>query len=327
MDELIIQVLQRNASPEAVERVRAWRAESEANEAYFRDTARAWALTEPATATSPSHTVSAALIAAAAEARRVGTGPSDVIALDERRRRPRFGGRALRWSVALAAAIAAVALGIRLDTLIGGRSSASYIADAGTSRVVTLEDGSFVKLAPGSRMRTSFSGSTRGVTLQGRAFFAVAHDEARPFIVRAGGADARVLGTRFEVAQTDGGVRAIVVEGVVALSNKEGSVDVPAGSLGQTIGGQAPTVRRAGDVYALLDWPEGVMLFQATPLAEVARELERRFGRKVEVLGDVGTIRISGTLEEDSFGDAVLTLCQIAGARCALTEKGARIQP
>ncbi|MEJ2186762.1 MAG: FecR domain-containing protein [Gemmatimonadota bacterium] len=327
MDELIIQVLERNAPPEVAERVRAWRAESEANEAYFRDTARVWALTEPATATADSQPANAAVVAAAAEVRRARTDEPAVIALDQRRRRPRFGGRALRWSVALAAAIAAVALGIRLDMFGGGRSSTSYIADTGASRVITLQDGSLVKLAPASRLRTAFSASERGVTLQGRAFFAVAHDAARPFIVRAGGADTRVLGTRFEVAQTDSGVRAIVVEGVVALSNKKGSVDVPAGSLGQATGGRAPTVRRTDDVYAYLDWPEGVMLFQATPLAEVARELERRFGRKVDVLGNVGTIRISGTLEENSFGDAVLTLCQIAGAHCELTEEGARIQP
>jgi transmembrane sensor len=326
VDELIIQVLQRNASPEAMERVRAWRAESEANEAYFQDTARVWALTEPAAAMAVSHPANGAVVAAAAESRRARTGEPDVISLDQRRARSRFGGRALRWSVALAAAIAAVALGIRLDTVLGGGRSASYIAGADASRVVTLRDGSFVKLAPGSRLRTTFSESYRRATLLGRAFFAVAHDEARPFIIRAGSAETRVLGTRFELAQTAGGVRAIVVEGVVNLSNKEGSVDVPAGSLGQASGGRAPTVRQAADIYALLDWPEGVMLFQATPLAEVARAVERRFGKKVEVVGDLRTVRISGTLEEDSFGGAVLTLCQIAGAQCELTEEGARIQ-
>jgi transmembrane sensor len=327
VDELIIQVLERKAPPEVAEKVRAWRAESEANEAYYRDTARLWSLTEPVAAAPASHPVDARVIAAAAEARRARAG-SDVIALDQRRSRPRFGGRALRWGVALAAGIAAVALGIRLDMFTGGgRSAASYVAAAGVSRVVTLDDGSFVKLAPGSRLRTSFSASARRATLRGRAFFAVAHDAARPFIVRAGSAETRVLGTRFEVAETGDGVRAIVVEGVVALSNDEGSVDVPAGSLGESSGGRAPTVRRATDVYALLDWPEGVMLFQATPLAEVAREVERRFGRKVDVLGNLGTVRISGTLEEEGFADTVLTLCQIAGAHCALTENGARIQP
>lgn len=114
----------------------------------------------------------------------------------------------------------------------------------------------------------------------------------------------------------------------MALSNPAGSVDVPAGSLARAAPGRSPTVEPAGDIYALLDWPQGVMLFQATPLAEVALEVERRFARTVEVLGDeLRSVRISGTLEEESFEATVLALCQTAGAECVLTDTGAPIQP
>lgn len=325
MDELIIQVLQRDAPPDVVERVRAWRAESDANESYFRETERLWALTEPTPARSvPSP--DAAVIVAAAEARRAERRRSVVIPLETRRAGPRMGRSVVRWGVALAAAAAAVALGLRLELFTPASRSTPYAAEAGAPRVVALADGSFVKLAPGSRLETRFAASARVATLEGRAFFAVARDEDRPFVVRVGTAETRVLGTRFEVAEDGGAVRTVVVEGLVALSNESGSVDVPAGSVGRASDGAAPALEAASDVYALLDWPEGVMLFQATPLAQVAREVERRFGRRVEVVGDLRTVGVSGTLEDESFEEVVLSLCQITGADCTLTADGARIR-
>lgn len=328
MDELIFQVLRRDAPAEVVERVRRWRSESDANEAYFRDAERIWALTapDPAPATAPPDP---AVVVAAAEARRTPEVDSGVTPLAPRRSRPVLRRSGFRWGVGMAAGVAAAVLGLRLGGILSTRPAPAFVAEGGAPRLVALVDGSFVKLAPGSRLEVRESDGERRVTLDGRAFFAVAPDPERPFIVDAGAAQTRVLGTRFEVARLGDGVRTIVVEGVVALSNREGTVEVPAGSLGRApADGGAPTAEPVGDVYALLDWPEGVMLFQSTPLVRVAREVERRFGRRVEVVGaDLQATRISGTLEEEGFEEAVLTLCQTAGAECSLTDQGARIEP
>jgi ferric-dicitrate binding protein FerR (iron transport regulator) len=87
-----------------------------------------------------------------------------------------------------------------------------------------------------------------------------------------------------------------------------------------------PVTERVDDVLALLDWPSGVLLFQATPLAQVAAEVGRRFDRRVEVHGErLRALRISGTFEEERFDEVILALCQTAGAECALMEDGARI--
>ena len=138
MDEQILKVLNSEAPPEVVERVRAWRAESEANEAYYLATARVWALTEP----EPEPVVSPAdpaAIVAAAEARR-HQDESHVTSLASRRRRPRFSGSPLGWGVALAAAIAAVAIGIRTDVLVpGSRPTAEYVAESGEARILARQ--------------------------------------------------------------------------------------------------------------------------------------------------------------------------------------------
>jgi transmembrane sensor len=326
LDEFIIQVLSGDADPSVTERVRQWRAESAENEAHFGTLARVWSLTEPEAINETGDPIETGVILAAAEERR-SSNRTEVIPIGSRPRPFDLGSRAARWSVALAAGIAAVALGVGTGVFTPGpRPAAAFLAQADAPSTVSLSDGSFVKLAPGSSLEVWDSEVERTVTLSGRGFFAVAHEAERPFIVRSGDTETRVMGTRFEVSETGGGVRTVVIDGRVAMSNAQGSVEVPAGSLGQAVGGVAPTTETPDDVYALLDWPTGLMLFQGTPLGRVAQEVGRRYGQVVEVRGQaLQALRISGTFEEEGFEEVLLTLCETAGVECALTEDGATI--
>lgn len=68
--------------------------------------------------------------------------------------------------------------------------------------MVPLSDGSKVKINSGSKLiypKLFDSGNTREVSLVGEAFFEVAHDKEKPFIVRSGQLVTRVLGTSFTV--------------------------------------------------------------------------------------------------------------------------------
>jgi transmembrane sensor len=308
LDELIIQVLSGDADPSATERVQHWRAESAENEAHFGTLARVWSLTEPVDVREAGQPVETAIILAAAEQRRRSEDRTAVIPIGTRSRRFDLGSTVMRWGAALAAGIAAVAVGIGTGLFTPGpRPVASYLAQADVPSTVSLGDGSFVKLAPGSSLEVWDSEAERTVTLSGRGFFAVAHEAERPFIVRSGDTETRVLGTRFEVSETSDGVRTVVVDGRVALSNAQGAVEVPAGSLGQAGVGVAPTSETPDDIYALLDWPTGLMLFQGTPLGRVAQEVGRRYGQVVEVRGEtLQALRISGTFEEERFEEVVL---------------------
>ncbi len=314
MDEAILQTLSGGATPFVEERVRRWRAESPENEAYYQNVALVWSATAP----EPQATVAASLDL------RGSVAEADLRRAVAARRR-----RAFPRALAIAAGIAALAVSIRL--LSPGRHTAqpwATYAAAGASRTVALDDGTFVRLAPGSRMDARAAASSRTVRLVGRAFFAVAHDPARPFVVRAGSAEARVLGTRFEVAETGGAVRVIVVDGLVGMANAHGRVDVPAGSVGRAAGDSAPTSERPADIRALLDWPGGVLLFQGTPLAGVAEEVGSAFGRRVVVAGDsLRAIRISGSFEQESFPEVIQALCETVGAACSMTPDGASIAP
>jgi transmembrane sensor len=331
VDDLIIRVLSGEASPFEVERLRRWRKEAPENDAYFREIALLWELTAPEAQPigSPRPSVGTILRAAASrtpEAGREGE-PSPAPAeemLPESRRGIRK-GQIRKWNARppwmlwglLAASVAGVALGIQLLAPTGPYMLAEYAAPAGESRTVTLDDGSFVRLAAGSRLEVWRTRETREVSLDGRAFFAVTRDESRPFVVRAGPGEVRVLGTRFEVAEEAGGVRTIVVEGRVSVSNEAGSVEVPAGSLAHMREGDAPTVEGGEDVWTLLEWPEGLLIFQGTPLSQVAQEVSRYFGRPLVVAApDLGNRRITAWFLSEPFGEVAEAICMVVDASC-----------
>jgi transmembrane sensor len=334
LDELIILVLDGSATSSQREEVRRWRAESPENDAYYRSTQRVWQATQPSVRESFPPRVDPAVIVAEAERRRGdreggapgGASGGDVIEMEDRRPRTSWQRRATGWSVAAAAAVAALALGVGVGLPGGPEPLATFAAGPQTSRSVNLEDGSFVRLAPGSSLQAWAAEGERRYSVVGRAFFAVAHDDGMPFVVRAGDTETRVLGTRFEVAEQGSAVRTVVVDGRVAVSNDLGVVEVPAGALARVAEGSAPVTERPDDVYALLDWPGGVLLFQGTPLAQVADEVQRHFRRTVDVRGEaLRALRISGSFEEETFEEVVLALCDASGAQCGFTEDGATL--
>ena len=331
MDDLIIRVLSGEASPFEVERLRRWRKEAPENDAYFQEIALVWELTAPEALAVGSPRPSVRTIIQAAASRTPGAGreggPSPAPAeetLPESRGGIRQGETQRRntrppwmlWGL-LAASVAGVALGIQHLAPTGPEMVAEYAAPTGESRTVTLDDGSFVRLAAGSRLRVWGTQETREVSLNGRAFFAVTRDETRPFVVRAGAGEVRVLGTRFEVAEEAGGVRTIVVEGRVSVSNDAGSVEVPAGSLSHMTEGNTPTLEGGEDVWALLEWPEGLLIFQGTPLSRVAGEVSRFFGRPLVVAApDLESLRITAWFQSEPFEEVAEAICMVVDASC-----------
>lgn len=330
MEELIIRVLSGNASPSEVERVRQWRVESQENEARFQSARGVWAVTESVVRSELPEPPSAEDLVRAWEQQREEAVGASVSSLAERRSGTTRRLSALRWALALAAGVAAVALGLQLAERwdVAPGPLAVFEAHAGRSRTVRLDDGSRVRLALGSRLERWHDEDQRRFDLAGRAFFAVAPDPARPFVVQAAGAEARVLGTRFELFQTDGNLRIVVVDGIVSVSNERGLVEVAAGSVGHAAVGEPPTAEPVEDVYALLDWPGGLLLFQATPLARVAEEVGRHFGMTIDINGDnLRALRISASFDEEGFEEIIQALCDVAATECVLTDSGATIGP
>src|SRR5258708_2070091 len=91
-----------------------------------------------------------------------------------------------------------------------------YGTGLGEIRQVPLSDGSVVAINTQSTVEVAMHANVREVTLtRGEAWFRVAHDTKRPFIVSAGGIRVRAVGTAFSVRRRDEGADVAVSEGVV----------------------------------------------------------------------------------------------------------------
>src|SRR5207247_1917000 len=129
-----------------------------------------------------------------------------------RRFEPRRGRSAARrkWPLWVAGALGAAMVGAMavvvghpgaapLATDMLGFGAQEFVTGATEAATIHLRDGTVVRLAPQSRLRLTGVPGVREVTLDGRAYFAVAKLAGRPFTVKSRGGQAVVLGTRFEV--------------------------------------------------------------------------------------------------------------------------------
>lgn len=323
IDPALARVLKGEASPEDERAVRDWRQVSPDNEREYRELAR--------------------LIEWSAHVRALDVAPprpnaAEIIRMAEDRRRivPLHARRVPRRRVALAAAAAAVVLvGGSLAVLLGrGPAAPAFgIRELVTSKSETgtleLVDGTVVRLAPSSRLRVLAVGGRREVTLEGRAFFAVAHRRETPFIIRTDAGDVTVLGTRLDVESRGRDLRLVVVQGRVSLASKTaGRTEVAAGEMGRILNGQSAPVVKVPDVEAVIRWTGTFLAFQSTPLRDAAREIERVYDVRVQIPDDALAQRlITAWFWDRSLREVTDVVCLAVAARCTIEDRVLRIVP
>lgn len=170
----------------------------------------------------------------------------------------------------------------------------TYATGPAEQRIITLEDGSRLRLDTRTRLTVRFSPSQRRVALlSGQALFDVAHDTHRPFTVLAGDTQVRAVGTRFDVRRDGDQARVVLIEGVVEVKHAKTSAPVRLQG-GQELTKASPQPQ-AADLAAATDWTEGRIRFHATPLRDAVAEVNR-YGRQEIVLepGPIGDRQVSG---------------------------------
>lgn len=185
----------------------------------------------------------------------------------------------------------------------------------GQRTTVTLDEGSVVTLDTDSEVRVLAMGRTRTLALtRGRAFFKVAKDASRPFIVHAGDKTVRALGTSFGVRLDKGEVIVTLVEGRVRVEEPRAFLK-PGHSAEMTAG--AELVAGADDDWSVdrvdttraTSWLDGRLTFMRDPLADAVEEMNRYSERKLVFTdGRVPEQQIVGvfrTGDVESFAQAV----------------------
>lgn len=179
-------------------------------------------------------------------------------------------------------------------------------ATEGGSRVIALDDGSSVTLAPHSRLKVEGRDQER-LALDGGAWFDIRHDPSRQMEIQAGDVRIADIGTRFDVQETADQVRVEVAQGKVrvgsdALARPINLVEGH-GLLYDAKAGSA-LVRPIGQ-DAAGEWRSGRLTYDSTPLPLVAADLSRYAGVQVTVAQDLRSRQFSGTLVIGD-GDAAL---------------------
>lgn len=154
-----------------------------------------------------------------------------------------------------------------------------YATALGETKAITLEDGSKITLGAKTKIHSWISKSERHVDiLEGQAFFVVAKNPQKPFIVLAGNTRVRVVGTQFDVRLGLDRTRVAVLEGIVAVSDNENSTTQVTLTAGQQTA-QLPNrkldaVQRISQTE-LESWRNGKLIYLRASLADVVADVNR----------------------------------------------------
>jgi transmembrane sensor len=307
-----------------------WRMDSAAVDAADRQAFEAWLRQDPRhrRAAAELSTVWGALDGLA-EAKR-----DEKIATFSNAAKPQVSHHSQRWWFAAAAIIVAVVGGIWLQQ---GSELQTLATAVGQHRNVTLTDGSIVTLNTNTIVETDLRRRTREIYLRkGEAHFQVAHDRSRPFLVHAGDAVVRAVGTAFEVhVLADQHVDVVVNEGRVevqaalpaAVSENPAAPGRPAAAATVRALNAGERLSTAGHDYVVtpitaqqlsseLAWREGAIIFDGEPLSVAIAEIERYTDARIIVSDpQIAAMRVGGrfrTGDVQEFFDALQTALPVS---------------
>ena len=156
---------------------------------------------------------------------------------------------------------------------------------ATASYKILLSDGTEVWMNSETRLRFpfSFTGQTREVYVDGEAYFKVAKNTSRPFLVHARETVIRVLGTRFNVNTYNGiNTKTSLIEGRVAATTRDKLVDLKPGLEATYNPLRKDYHIETFDESEVLSWMKGVYYFHNTSLTDLSKLISRWYNVPVK---------------------------------------------
>jgi transmembrane sensor len=237
-------------------------------------------------------------------------------------RNPRAGWfRASAAAASIAVAVALiVGILIRHGPLGADPNAGEFATQIGQRSSITLADGSTVVLNTDSRLRVAFDPQVRRVQLvAGQAWFEVAKNQVRPFVVEAGDRMVTAHGTAFDVRLEDHDrIQVTLVEGRVSVEPLKGNGAGPNALTEHEdllpgeqliVTATRPAAKHKADVTKATSWREGQIIFDDDTLGNAVAEVNRYSAKKI-VLDDprLASLRMSGVFiagHSESFVETV----------------------
>ena len=218
------------------------------------------------------------------------------------------------WRYGIGGGMAAIAASFAAFFLMP-TSEQAYRTGVGEIRQVPLADGSSVAINTGSSLEVDFHPNVRLVSLdRGEAWFKVAKNAARPFIVRAGDIRVQAVGTAFSVRRQAEGTEILVTEGrVLAWSERDKGrrIAIAAGAKAFVSSDASilQSERDSGEVDRALAWRAGKIDLLDEKVSDAVAEFNRYNQRKIVLLDDrVASERVDGVFsanDPESFAVAI----------------------
>jgi len=226
------------------------------------------------------------------------------------------------WRWATLAAAAVVVMLLVAKPFFGGRETEEQwmeVAAAQEVRQINLSDGTLVWLNCGAKLRFPkvFDQGDRKITLEGEAFFKVASDSTKPFIIRSDAATVTVLGTSFNFLVKEQGAELTVASGRVRFEGTFGeSVILSKGEKGLCDNQNRNIQKTFNTDPNYLSWKTGIFEFEGTDLAQVAASLNTFYRSKPILLKDLnpGTCALTAHFE----GSKIEAVLDVLTATCGL---------
>lgn len=266
--------------------------------------------------------------------RKVAASASAVaITADERASRPR---RALLKYGLAASALLAIA--VMLGAYLRPADAPTYRTAIGGVATVPMSDGSKITLNTASEITLQMTNEERRVNLmQGEAFFDVAKDPSRPFVVYANGQRVIAVGTKFAVRLKPEAVQVTVTEGRVRLEQEPSLLDIvndawssreagtavrqlPVLTPGTVAHAQHETVsieqQPVASLEQSLSWRSGYVVLRDAYLSDAVAEFNRYNQRQLVIADEsLSGIQVGGNFQAGNIDGFVRLLEEGFGVR------------
>ncbi len=197
----------------------------------------------------------------------------------------------------------------------------------GGQYLVTLPDGTRVWLNAASSLRfpTAFSGNSRQVTLKGEAYFEVAEDKSKPFLVSINNSQVEVLGTHFNImGYPDEVLTTTLLEGSVKFKHNGAEKIIVPGQAVQLLGSIRVSEVNTEDAVA---WKNGVTTFNNADIRSIMRQISRWYDLDVVYKGELPERKFTGKIPRTARLSKVLKVLELSNINFDIEDKRIIVTP
>ena len=321
--KMILQHLENTSGSEAIHDISGFEGNRKNDTALLESYGKIWKLTGTKTEAISDFDVDAAWSKVEAK---LSTGETTVYKLAPH--------RIQSFAVNFMKVAAVLLLGLIIYRFATSDSSVTYISSSNKQSVeAKLSDGSIAYLNNNSHINfpEKFGSSLREVYFWGEAYFEVASDKSRPFIIRTGDARIKVLGTAFNVKSIPGSriVEVNVKEGKVLLfrvdehDNTLGEITLIKGETGKLDCLNNRVTKYATEDMNYLSWKTGVLKYVNTPLTQVLSDVSKNYHVQLNYNPkELAGLKLTADFENEDIDAVIEVISLVHHLKFTANEKG-----